>query len=115
MMNYQTITEFKKFAENAQVAGFDGVEVHYANGYLLDEFLRDRANKRAGYYGGSIGNRVRLMFEVIDIVGFVWSSERVGLRVSPLNSYNSMIDAIQSSFPYGLLIGSTIFILLIFT
>ena len=62
MMNYQTITGFRKFAENAQVADFDGVEVHCANGYLLDEFLRDMANKRAGYYGGSIENRVRIMF-----------------------------------------------------
>ncbi|MCM2288118.1 MAG: alkene reductase [Sulfuritalea sp.] len=89
---------FRKAAENAKAAGFDGVEVHGANGYLLDEFLRDGANRRSGAYGGSIENRARLMLEVIAAVSAVWGSERVGLRISPLNSYNSMID----SDPIGL-------------
>jgi N-ethylmaleimide reductase len=84
---------FKKAAENAKAAGFDGVEVHGANGYLLDEFLRDGANKRSGQYGGAIENRARLMLEVIDAVISVWGADRVGLRISPLNSYNSMIDS----------------------
>ncbi|MCX6855920.1 MAG: alkene reductase [Verrucomicrobia bacterium] len=84
---------FKKAAENAKLAGFDGVEVHGANGYLLDEFLRDGANKRSGPYGGSIENRASLMVEVIDAVISVWGADRVGLRISPLNSYNSMIDS----------------------
>jgi len=87
------VAGFKKAAENAKVAGFDGVEVHGANGYLLDEFLRDGANKRNGPYGGPIENRARLMLEVLDAAISVWGADRVGLRISPLNSYNSMIDS----------------------
>ena len=87
------VAGFKKAAENAQAAGFDGVEVHGANGYLLDEFLRDGANKRSGPYGGSIENRARLMLEVLDAAISVWGADRVGLRISPLNSYNSMLDS----------------------
>ena len=92
------VAGFAKAAENAKAAGFDGVEVHGANGYLLDEFLRDGANQRVGRYGGSVENRARLMFEVIAAVSRVWGSDRVGLRLSPLNSYNSMVD----SDPIGL-------------
>jgi len=92
------VAGFRKAAENAKAAGFDGVEVHGANGYLLDEFLRDGANQRAGAYGGSLENRARLMFDVIEAVSAVWGSDRVGVRISPLNSYNSMID----SDPIGL-------------
>ena len=92
------VAGFARAAENAKAAGFDGVEVHGANGYLLDEFLRDGANQRVGRYGGSVENRARLMFEVIAAVSRVWGSDRVGLRLSPLNSYNSMID----SDPIGL-------------
>ncbi len=87
------VAGFKKAAENAKAAGFDGVEVHGSNGYLLDEFLRDGANKRSGSYGGSIENRARLMLEVLDAAISVWGADRVGLRISPLNSYNSMIDS----------------------
>lgn len=87
------VAGFRKAAENAKAAGFDGVEVHGANGYLLDEFLRDGANKRDGPYGGSFENRARLMFEVIEAVSNVWGSDRVGLRISPLNSFNAMIDS----------------------
>ena len=92
------IAGFKKAAQNAKAAGFDGVEVHGANGYLLDEFLRDGSNKRTGPYGGPVENRARLMLEVIAAVSEVWGSDRVGLRISTLNSYNSMID----SDPIGL-------------
>ncbi len=92
------VAGFKQAAVNAQTAGFDGVEVHGANGYLLDAFLRDGANKRGGAYGGSVENRARLLFEVIEVVSNVWGSDRVGVRLSPLNSYNSMID----SDPIGL-------------
>ncbi|WP_286238546.1 alkene reductase [Neptuniibacter halophilus] len=84
---------FRVAAENAQCAGFDGVEVHGANGYLLDEFLRDGANRREGPYGGPIENRARLLLEVIDAVVAVWGDERVGVRISPLNSFNSMKDS----------------------
>lgn len=94
----EIINIFVKAAENAKAAGFDGVEIHGANGYLLDEFLRDGSNKRNDAYGGSIENRSRLMLEVVEAVCGVWGSHRVGLRLSPLNSYNSMID----SDPIGL-------------
>jgi N-ethylmaleimide reductase len=93
------VAGFRKAAENAKAAGFDGVEVHGANGYLLDEFLRDGANKRSGPYGGPIENRARLLLEVLDAVTDVWGGDRVGLRLSPLNSFNSMID----SDPIGLI------------
>ncbi|HSC66734.1 MAG TPA: alkene reductase [Cellvibrio sp.] len=93
------IAGFKQAASNAKAAGFDGVEVHGANGYLLDQFLRDGSNKRSGAYGGSIENRARLLLEVIAAVCEVWDSKQVGLRLSPLNSYNSMID----SDPIGLI------------
>ncbi len=87
------IAGFRKAAENAMAAGFDGVEVHGANGYLLDEFLRDGANKRTGPYGGPVENRARLLLEVTAAVSEVWGSDRVGVRISPLNSYNSMMDS----------------------
>jgi N-ethylmaleimide reductase len=92
------VAGFKQAAENAKAAGFDGVEVHGANGYLLDAFLRDGANQRSGPYGGSVANRARLLFEVIEATCEVWGSDRVGVRLSPLNSFNSMID----SDPIGL-------------
>jgi len=92
------ITGFQQAATNAKAAGFDGVEVHGANGYLLDEFLRDGANHRSGPYGGPLENRARLLLEVTEAVCGVWGSDRVGLRISPLNSYNSMKD----SDPVGL-------------
>lgn len=92
------VAGFHKAAENAKAAGFDGVEVHSANGYLLDEFLRDGANKRTGPYGGSVENRARLMLEVLEAVSGVFGSDRVGVRISPLNSFNSMSD----SDPVGL-------------
>lgn len=89
---------FRQAAINAQAAGFDGVEVHGANGYLLDQFLRDGSNRRSGPYGGPLEHRARLMLDVIEAVSQVWGSERVGLRISPLNSFNDMID----SDPIGL-------------
>ena len=92
------VAGFKKAATNAKAAGFDGVEVHGANGYLLDEFLRDGANKRTGAYGGSVPNRARLLLEVLEAAAGVWGADRVGVRNSPLNSFNSMSD----SDPIGL-------------
>jgi len=89
---------FRRAAENARRAGFDGVEVHGANGYLLDQFLRDGSNRRSGPYGGPVENRARLMLEVVDVVATVFGHGRVGLRISPLNSYNAM----QDSDPMGL-------------
>ncbi len=93
------IEGFRAAAENARLAGFDGVEVHGANGYLLDEFLRDGANRREGPYGGPVENRARLLLEVIEAVAEVWGADRVGVRLSPLNSFNSM----QDSDPVGLI------------
>lgn len=87
---------FRLAARNAMAAGFDGVEVHGANGYLLDEFLRDGSNHRSGPYGGPIANRARLLLEVIEAVRR--EAELVGLRISLLNSYNAMVD----SDPVGL-------------
>lgn len=84
---------FKQAAINAREAGFDGVEVHGANGYLIDQFLRDSANRRSGTYGGSLANRSRFLLEVLREVIGVWGAERVGVRLSPLNSYNSMKDS----------------------
>ena len=85
------VAGFRQAARNAIAAGFDGVEVHGANGYLLDEFLRDGSNRRAGPYGGPIENRARLVLEVIEAVR--QEAELVGLRISPLNSYNAMVDS----------------------
>ncbi|MXS84101.1 alkene reductase [Nitrosomonas oligotropha] len=87
------VAGFKQAAQNAQSAGFDGIEIHGANGYLLDEFLRDGSNKRSGPYGGPVENRARLTLEVLEAVSAVWGNDRVGLRISPLSSYNSMIDS----------------------
>jgi N-ethylmaleimide reductase len=87
------VAGFRHAAQNAQAAGFDGVEVHGANGYLLDEFLRDGSNQRGGPYGGSIANRARLLLEVVDAAIGVWGAGRVGVRISPLNSFNDMKDS----------------------
>ncbi len=92
------VAGFRQAAQYAKDAGFDGVEVHAANGYLLDQFLRDGSNKREGAYGGSRENRARLLFEVLTAVSEVWGSDRVGVRLSPLNSFNDMRD----SDPVGL-------------
>lgn len=92
------VAGFAQAAQNAMVAGFDGVEVHGANGYLLDQFLRDGSNQRSGPYGGARENRARLMLEVLDAVCTRIGSEHVGLRISPLNGFNDMRD----SDPIGL-------------
>ena len=77
------VEAYRKGAENAKQAGFDGVEIHGANGYLLDQFLQDSTNKRTDAYGGSIENRARLMLEVTDAVISVWGSGRVGMHLAP--------------------------------
>ena len=87
------VEEFRLAAQNANAAGFDGVEVHGANGYLLDQFLEDGTNQRDDQYGGSIENRARLLFEVLDAVTGVWGSERVGVRLSPGGTFNDMSDS----------------------
>jgi N-ethylmaleimide reductase len=87
------VAQFRRAAENAKAAGFDGVELHGANGYLLDQFLRDGANHRTDAYGGSIGNRVRLPLEVTEAVIAVWGAQRVGYRLSPYFAGYSMSDS----------------------
>lgn len=87
------VQTFAQAAKNAVAAGFDGVEVHGANGYLIDQFLRDGANQRSDAYGGSMDKRSRFLFEVLTAVCAAIGSDRVGLRLSPLNSYNDMKDS----------------------
>lgn len=87
------VAAYVQGAKNAIAAGFDGVEVHGANGYLIDQFLRDGANQRTDAYGGSMENRARFLFDVLTAVTAAIGADRVGLRLSPLNSYNSMIDS----------------------
>jgi 2,4-dienoyl-CoA reductase-like NADH-dependent reductase (Old Yellow Enzyme family) len=77
------VEDYRKGAENAKGAGFDGVELHGANGYLLDQFLQDSTNKRTDIYGGPIENRARLMFEALDAAIDVWGADRVGLHLAP--------------------------------
>ncbi len=87
------VADYKKAAENAKAAGFDGVEVHSANGYLLDQFLQDGSNTRTDQYGGSIENRARFLLEVTDAVIGVWGKGRVGVRLSPYGTFNDMSDS----------------------
>jgi N-ethylmaleimide reductase len=87
------IESFRIAAGNAKTAGFDAVEVHGANGYLLDQFLRDGSNHRTDRYGGSIINRTRLLEEVVSAICGVWGAGRVGVRISPVNQYNDMHDS----------------------
>ena len=87
------VEQFRKAAENAKAAGFDGVELHGANGYLLDQFLRDGANQRTDEYGGTIRNRARLPLEVAAAVIDVWGPELVGYKLSPAFSGYSMSDS----------------------
>jgi N-ethylmaleimide reductase len=87
------ITQFRKGAENAKAAGFDGVELHGANGYLLDQFLRDGSNQRTDAYGGSLTKRMRLPLEVAEAVAEVFGPSRVGYKLSPYFSGYSMSDS----------------------
>lgn len=87
------VRQFADGARNAAAAGFDGVEIHGANGYLLDQFLRDGSNHRTDAYGGSVQHRARLLLEVVDAVTEVWGASRVGLRFSPLGAGNGMSDS----------------------
>lgn len=84
------VEDYRKAARNALDAGFDGVEVHAANGYLLEQFLRDSINRRTDRYGGSRENRARLLLEATEAVVSVWGAERVGLRLSPVSPANDL-------------------------
>ena len=87
------IEAYRKGAENAKRAGFDGVEIHGANGYLLDQFLQDGSNRRTDSYGGPIENRARLMLEVADAAISVWGAGRVGVHLAPRSDAQSMSDS----------------------
>lgn len=87
------IQAYVEAARNARSAGFDGVEIHGANGYLLEQFLHDRSNRRVDGYGGSVENRSRLLVEVVEAVSGVWGPGRVGVRLSPFGTYNDVGDS----------------------
>jgi N-ethylmaleimide reductase len=87
------VDEYRKGAERAKAAGFDGVEVHGANGYLIDQFLQDNSNRRTDAYGGSVENRARFLLEVVDAVTSVWGGDRVGVRIGPSNKFGGMGDS----------------------
>jgi N-ethylmaleimide reductase len=87
------VEAFRQAARNAMAAGFDGVEVHGANGYLIEQFMQSRSNQRTDQYGGSIENRVRLLMEVTQAVVEVWGADRVGVRLSPYGVANDSGEA----------------------
>jgi len=95
------VEAYRKGAENAKAAGFDGVEIHGANGYLLDQFLQDSTNKRTDRYGGPIENRARLLLEVTDAVVSVWGAGRVGVHLAPRADSHDMGDSdLPATFGY---------------
>jgi N-ethylmaleimide reductase len=87
------VEQYAQAARNALAAGFDGVEVHAANGYLIDQFLRDQTNRRTDRYGGGIENRSRFLMEVVDAVKTAVGAERTGVRISPQNTQNDIADS----------------------
>ena len=96
------VDEYRQAAKNAMEAGFDGVEIHGANGYLIDQFLRDGTNQRNDSYGGSLENRTRFLMEVTQAVTEVWGASRVGVRLSPAGGFNTMSDSDpQTTFEYA--------------
>lgn len=97
----EVIEAYRKGAENAKRAGFDGVELHGANGYLLDQFLQDGSNQRTDQYGGSIENRARLMLAAVDAAISVWGPDRVGLHIAPRADSHDMGDSdLPATFDY---------------
>ncbi|AFY55818.1 NADH:flavin oxidoreductase [Rivularia sp. PCC 7116] len=86
----QVVEDYRQAAANAKQAGFDGVEIHGANGYIIDEFLQSKTNQRSDKYGGSLENRYRFLKEIIESVLTVWDAGRVGVRLSPNGNYNDM-------------------------
>jgi 2,4-dienoyl-CoA reductase-like NADH-dependent reductase (Old Yellow Enzyme family) len=89
----QIVEAFRRGAQNAQLAGFDGVELHGANGYLIDQFLQDNANVRVDEYGGSVVNRARLLLEIVDQLVSVWGAGRVGVHLAPRSDVHDMGDS----------------------
>jgi N-ethylmaleimide reductase len=89
----EIVEQFRQGAIRAKQAGFDGVEIHAANGYLIDQFLQDGSNHRGDVYGGSIENRTRLLLEVTEAAASVWGGDRVGVRLGPSGTFGSMSDS----------------------
>src|SRR5271156_2665743 len=87
------VADYRKTAERAKAAGFDGVELHAGNGYLPDQFLQDGSNKRTDTYGGSIENRSRFLLEVVGAMTSVWGGDRVAVRIAPAGTWNHMSDS----------------------
>ena len=98
------VAEFAAAARNAQEAGFDGVELHGANGYLIEQFLRDSTNRRTDRYGGSAENRCRFALEAVEAVVKVWGADRVGIRISPVSPVNDSGPDSDPAATYGLLV-----------
>jgi len=97
----EIIEDYRLAAIHAKSAGFDGVELHGANGYLIDQFLRDQTNQRNDSYGGSVENRTRFLLEVLTALTDVWPSNRIGVRLSPFSTFNSASDSNpQETFSY---------------
>ena len=96
------INDYRQAAVRAKEAGFDGIEVHSANGYLLDQFLQSKTNHRGDQYGGSIDNRFRLLKEVLESVTEIWPADRVGVRLSPNGNFNDMgSNDFRETFTYA--------------
>src|ERR1700726_2194559 len=95
------VDQYARGATNAQEAGLDGIEIHAANGYLLDQFINSRTNQRSDAYGGPVANRARLLLDVVDAAIGVWGADRVGVRLSPLGTFNDIgDDDPETTFPY---------------
>jgi len=87
------VEQYRQGSQNALAAGFDGIEIHSANGYLLDQFLQDGTNQRTDAYGGSLENRTRLLMEVVESITSIFGAERVGVRLSPHGTFNDISDS----------------------
>ena len=87
------VADFARAAERAKAAGFDGAELHAANGYLIDQFLQDSSNRRTDGYGGTIANRARLLLEVVEAISSVFGGDRIGVRIGPNGRWNGMGDS----------------------
>jgi N-ethylmaleimide reductase len=101
----EIVEQFRRGAENALAAGFDGIELHGAFGYLIDQFLQDGSNQRTDEYGGSIEKRSRFLLEVVEAVASVWGANRVGIKLSPSNTFYGMHDSNpRETFSYARLL-----------
>lgn len=90
---HSVVADFADAATKARQAGFDGIEIHAANGYLIDQFLHDQSNQRQDEYGGSIENRCRLLLQIVDACIGVWGADRIGVHLSPYGSAHAMVDS----------------------